>query len=232
MIEMTSRLFEQVKREAANAYPEECCGALLGRVQESGGVKQVEEVYLLPNAKERERERRFLITPDQYRVLEKRAEGEALEILGIYHSHPDHPAEPSPFDLAHALPWWSYIIISVENGQTNDVKSWTLQDDRSRFSLEEIRIMSIKVLIPTPLRSYTDQKGEVVVDGHTVGEVLIQLTSRYPLLKPHLYAENGKLRSFVNIYINDEDIRHLRKEETALSEKDILSIIPAIAGGF
>ncbi|MBI4042233.1 MAG: MoaD/ThiS family protein [Deltaproteobacteria bacterium] len=91
--------------------------------------------------------------------------------------------------------------------------------------------MSVKVLIPTPLRNYTEQKGEVVVEGHTVGEVLIQLTSLHPSLKPHLYAENGRLRSFVNIYVNDEDIRHLLKEETALSEKDILSIVPAIAGG-
>ncbi|MBI4042234.1 MAG: M67 family metallopeptidase [Deltaproteobacteria bacterium] len=138
---MTSRLFEQVKREAANAYPEECCGALLGRVRGSGGEKRVEEVYLLLNAKETERERRYLITPDQYRELEKRAEREDLQILGIYHSHPDHLAEPSPFDLEHAMPWWSYVIVSVENGQTNEVKSWLLQDDRSRFSLEEIRIL-------------------------------------------------------------------------------------------
>jgi len=91
--------------------------------------------------------------------------------------------------------------------------------------------MQVKVLIPTPLRSYTDKQDAVVVEGTTVGEVLENLTTKYSSLKPHLYGNNGGLRSFVNVYVNDEDIRYLQKEKTRLNESDIISIVPAVAGG-
>jgi len=91
--------------------------------------------------------------------------------------------------------------------------------------------MSTKVLIPTPLRQYTDKADAVEVEGSTVDELLRNLTERYPALKKHLYSEDGKLRSFVNIYVNDEDIRYLQKESTRVTEKDVVSIIPSIAGG-
>jgi molybdopterin converting factor small subunit len=87
------------------------------------------------------------------------------------------------------------------------------------------------VLIPTPLRAYTDRQARIEVDGKTVGEALAALVSRYPALKPHLYDEQGKLRAFVNVFRNDEDIRHLQREETPLRERDELSIVPSIAGG-
>jgi adenylyltransferase/sulfurtransferase len=87
------------------------------------------------------------------------------------------------------------------------------------------------VHIPTPLRQYTDKLDTVQVAGTTVGDLLTQLTTTYPELKKHLYNEQGKLRHFVNIYVNDEDIRYLQKEQTALGEQDIISIIPSVAGG-
>ena len=91
--------------------------------------------------------------------------------------------------------------------------------------------MSHTVHIPTPLRQYTEKLDTVQVGGATVGELLTQLTTIYPELKKHLYNEQGKLRHFVNIYVNDEDIRYLQKEATALGEKETISIIPSVAGG-
>ncbi len=91
--------------------------------------------------------------------------------------------------------------------------------------------MSIQVLIPTPLRPYTDKRDTIEVEGQTVGEVLQNLSKKYAQIHQHLYAENGNLRSYVNVYVNDEDIRYLAKDRTPVSEKDTISIIPSIAGG-
>src|SRR4051812_37176438 len=88
-----------------------------------------------------------------------------------------------------------------------------------------------KILIPTPLRPYTDKQDAVDASGTTVGELLADLTKKHAGLKAHLYNEQGKLRSFVNIYVNDEDIRYLEKEQTAVKADDTISIIPSVAGG-
>src|SRR5437016_3618194 len=88
-----------------------------------------------------------------------------------------------------------------------------------------------KILIPTPLRPYTDKKDAVDADGATVGELLADLTRKHSGLKAHLYNDQGKLRSFVNVYVNDEDIRYLQKEQTPVSAGDTVSIIPSVAGG-
>ncbi len=87
------------------------------------------------------------------------------------------------------------------------------------------------ISLPTPLRPYADKNAEVPVAGSTVGELLGDLTGKYPKLQKHLFGEDGKLRSFVNVYLNDEDIRYLKKTETPVGESDLLSIIPSIAGG-
>jgi MoaD family protein len=89
----------------------------------------------------------------------------------------------------------------------------------------------VKVLIPTPLRQYADKNDSVDLSGSTVGDVLSSLATRYQELRRHLYSEEGKLRSFVNIYVNDEDIRYLGKEATPVKEGDTISIVPSIAGG-
>src|SRR5919198_711377 len=88
-----------------------------------------------------------------------------------------------------------------------------------------------KILIPTPLRPYTDKQDSVDVSGATIGELLADLTRRHSGLKAHLYNEQGKLRSFVNVYVNDEDIRYLQKEQTRVQPGDTISIIPSVAGG-
>jgi molybdopterin converting factor small subunit len=94
-----------------------------------------------------------------------------------------------------------------------------------------ILAMPVKVLIPTPLRQYADRHEAVEVDGHDVGEVLQQLVSAHPQLQGHLYTSEGRLRSFVNIYLNDEDIRYTGLERTPVRNSDTVSIIPSIAGG-
>src|SRR5947208_4099547 len=88
-----------------------------------------------------------------------------------------------------------------------------------------------KILIPTPLRPYTDKQDAVDAAGATVGELLADLTRKHSGLKAHLYNDVGKLRSFVNIYVNDEDIRYLQKEQTPVGASDTVSIIPSVAGG-
>ena len=91
--------------------------------------------------------------------------------------------------------------------------------------------MGTKILIPTPLRQYTDKLDALELKAETVGELLNGLTQKYPVLKQHLFSEDGRLRSFVNIYVNDEDIRYLKKEQTRVTGKDVVSIVPSIAGG-
>src|SRR5882762_11299204 len=88
-----------------------------------------------------------------------------------------------------------------------------------------------KILIPTPLRQYVDKKDAVQVAGDTVGAALTNLTTEFADLRRHLYNDEGKLRSFVNVYVNDDDIRYLEKEATPLKDSDVVSIVPSIAGG-
>jgi molybdopterin converting factor small subunit len=89
----------------------------------------------------------------------------------------------------------------------------------------------IKIHIPTPLRQYAGKQGTVEVQGGTVGQALSGLVNKHPDLRRHLYTDDGKLRAFVNVYLNDEDIRYLQKEDTAVKESDNISIVPSIAGG-
>jgi MoaD family protein len=91
--------------------------------------------------------------------------------------------------------------------------------------------MAVKVIIPTPLRPYAGKHESVELKAGTVGEALSALTAKFGDLKKHLFADDGRLRSFVNVYVNDEDIRYLQKDQTPLKEGDTVSIVPSIAGG-
>ena len=122
-----------IRRHGTRIYPDECCGALLG--PKTG---EVTEAYSLDNTFPDGRRRRFLVGPDEYMRAEKRATEAGLQLLGFYHSHPDHPAEPSQFDLDHAWPNMSYVIISVRQGQPKEARSWRLKADRSAFEEEFI----------------------------------------------------------------------------------------------
>ena len=131
-------LLEEIGGHGARAYPNECCGALVGVAGEEGR-KEVRALLALDNRREGEAARtRFLVTADDFRWAEKQAREQGLEIVGFYHSHPDHPARPSEFDREHALPWYSYIVVEVGRGAAQEVTSWVLAEDRSQFLPEEI----------------------------------------------------------------------------------------------
>ena len=136
MMTLGHTVLHKIKLHAMEAWPEECCGVLLG--SENGATRRVCDVVPLTNAREENRGRRFLVTPEEYRSAERRAKEEGVAVLGFYHSHPDHPAQPSAFDLEHAMPWFSYVIASVERGLPTNVRSWVLLDDRSAVRLSAI----------------------------------------------------------------------------------------------
>jgi proteasome lid subunit RPN8/RPN11 len=121
---------------AQDAYPEECAGALVG--MNLDGMKIVVDVWRAENTHEDERSKRFLIEPLKIKEFEDRAAERDMEVLGFYHSHPDHPAEPSEYDRDHAWPGWSYVIASVSNDNVQDMRCWVLRDDRSGYDEEPI----------------------------------------------------------------------------------------------
>ena len=121
-----------IRAHGAETYPNECCGALIGR---AGSVTQT---LALPNMTDEGPRRRFLVTPNDYREAERRAGEVGGELLGFYHSHPDHPAQPSEYDLDHAWPSFSYVIVSVRGGVSGDMTSWRLREDRSAFDQEDL----------------------------------------------------------------------------------------------
>jgi proteasome lid subunit RPN8/RPN11 len=122
----------EIRAHAEAAYPNECCGALIGRPFEA------QTVMRLDNVTDLELRRRYLVSPSAYRLAESAADRSGRELLGFYHSHPDHPAEPSAFDLAHAWPNFSYVIGAVQNGRLVDLRSWRLRADRSGFDEEAL----------------------------------------------------------------------------------------------
>jgi len=142
-------LSERIRRHGAEVFPHECCGALLGRdatavgsgnSQESGTPREVLDLFPMVNRRDDSPRNRFAVTADDVRDAEKAARQHGLEVVGWYHSHPDHPARPSQFDREHAWPWYSYIIVSVMSGAPAEMTSWRLNDDRQEYAAERIEI--------------------------------------------------------------------------------------------
>ena len=129
---------DQIHTHLCRAYPEEGCGVLLGR--DGGGAREVERVVAFENRREDSRGNRYLIAPEQVLAADREARAAGLEVIGFFHSHPDHPARPSAFDLEHAWPYYSYLIVSVAGGRAGECRSWRLADDRSRFDPEELEV--------------------------------------------------------------------------------------------
>lgn len=127
---------KHIHDHAKETYPEECSGVMVG--MDTGDMKVVVDIWRAENTHEDERSRRFLIDPKEYIAFEKRADEKDMDILGVYHSHPDHPAEPSEYDRDHAWPGWSYIIASVSGEEIKDMRSWLLKGDRSGYDEEKI----------------------------------------------------------------------------------------------
>jgi proteasome lid subunit RPN8/RPN11 len=142
MIRIAPDLIAAIRAHAERDYPSECCGALLGRAGSAPSPASTKWVLALaPVENRRESEaasRRFLITADDYRAVERVAREKSLDVLGFYHSHPDQPARPSEYDREHALPSFSYVIVSVRDGRAGELTSWTLDDDRNAFTSESV----------------------------------------------------------------------------------------------
>ena len=138
MITISEKELTQIRAHGVSDYPYECCGLLLGRFGPEGKI--VTEIFPISNAREESAKRnRFLITPEELIRGERYAREHDLEVVGFYHSHPDSPAVPSQYDLEHAWPTYSYIIVSTSAQKANDLFSWEQEPDRSRFNQEEIQ---------------------------------------------------------------------------------------------
>ncbi|MBI5048282.1 MAG: M67 family metallopeptidase [Deltaproteobacteria bacterium] len=134
MLYFPKNIYHEIIGHAKLAYPYECCGALIGK------GKKVVNCRLMENINKERANDRYEINPKELLQVEKEASLNGLEIIGFYHSHPDHPDRPSSFDRERAWPLYSYVIISVQNGKTASVKSWTFEDEKEAFREEEIVI--------------------------------------------------------------------------------------------
>jgi proteasome lid subunit RPN8/RPN11 len=144
MITMLPAALHSLRAQARAAYPEECCGALLGCNGGGDGrdPREIVRPVPLPNDWDAAgRDRRYLIGSDAVHRLELEAERDGLELIGFFHSHPDHPAVPSAFDREQAWPWYSYVIIPVIEGVPGTARTWRLADDRSGFAEDSLRIL-------------------------------------------------------------------------------------------
>ena len=131
-LRLTDGVDEAIRAHGRETYPHECCGALVGCEGHATAA------VALPNTTEEGPRRRFLVRPSDYRLAEQQARDLGGELLGFYHSHPDHPAQPSQYDLDHAWPNFAYVIVAVAAGRAGDMTVWWLKDDRSRFEEGEL----------------------------------------------------------------------------------------------
>ena len=149
-LKMSTEIAQKIREHGADSYPNECCGALLGRdgaadgTTTAGGaqlpVREILALFPLVNRRNDSPRNRFSVTAEDVRDAEKAAQEKKLDVVGWYHSHPDHPAQPSQYDREHAWPWYSYVIVSVANGKPAEMTSWRLRDDRSEYACEAIAI--------------------------------------------------------------------------------------------
>ena len=137
MISINSKAKELIVKDGLESFPDECCGFFYG--QEDGeGNRTVTEILVVNNSREGDKRRRFEISPKDYLKAEQYALESNLQLLGVYHSHPNHPAIPSEHDRVAAQPFFSYIIISVLDNKTTHLRSWRL-NDQFQFEEEDIK---------------------------------------------------------------------------------------------
>lgn len=137
MLILPAELARAIRQHAQRAYPEECCGALLG--VEEGEARRVVDVLALENERGDGRRNRFLVGASGVVHAEREAARRRLLLLGWYHSHPDAPARPSNYDREHAWPWYSYLIVAVDRGHAGEITCWRLAADRATFACEPVQ---------------------------------------------------------------------------------------------
>lgn len=129
MIHIAPNVLNQLYADARVTFPDECCGFLFGR-ETGGGDRHISDILIVDNSKEGDKRRRFEVSPRDYLRAERYAAAHDLELLGVYHSHPNHPAIPSEHDRVAAQPFFSYVIVSVRDGEIAELTSWRLDDDQ------------------------------------------------------------------------------------------------------
>jgi len=140
-INVPEEILDQIHRHGEKAYPEEGAGLMLGT--ENTGERIVSHLIFLTNSREdTARHNRYLITAEDMLRGEGEAERLGINIIGVFHSHPDHPNQPSEFDREYAIPWYSYLITSIKSGKSSGSRCWRLEDDREMFLEENIKILS------------------------------------------------------------------------------------------
>jgi proteasome lid subunit RPN8/RPN11 len=157
-LELTAELLKKIQLHGEVAYPEEGAGFILGRedqilqpLTQEAAVREVLGILELPNRREDGfRHNRYLIGPKDYLQAEQEADRLGLTLVGVFHSHPDHPDRPSDFDRDWAQPWFSYLITSIQKGQAVSSRSWRLLEDRSGFAEEMIKVTSSPDPLPNP----------------------------------------------------------------------------------
>jgi proteasome lid subunit RPN8/RPN11 len=138
-IRMSAELAGRIRQHGMETYPHECCGALLGKEQNGEG-REIVAVLGLANQRDDSPRNRFSVAPRDVIDADKAAQANGLEVVGWYHSHPDHPAKPSEYDRQHAWPWYSYVIVKVEKGEAQEMTSWRLNEDRKEYREERIEL--------------------------------------------------------------------------------------------
>jgi proteasome lid subunit RPN8/RPN11 len=139
-LRLRSRDLDRIHDHLRQAYPDEGCGVLLGL--DRGERREIERVILAENVREDSRHNRYLIAPEHFLAADREGREQGFEVIGFFHSHPDHPARPSAFDLEQAWPYYSYLIVSLERGRVAEMRSWRLAEDRSRFDPEELQLVA------------------------------------------------------------------------------------------
>lgn len=139
MLRIPKHLADNIRKHGRETFTEEACGVMYGRV--GNDHKEVVDIEPLYNSRNGQRHRRFLITPEDYRRAEVEALARGVELVGFYHSHPNHPAYPSSYDLEHAWPFFSYVIVSVRDGEPKEMRSFVMNEDREAFTGEEVQFV-------------------------------------------------------------------------------------------
>ena len=140
MITISKIHLSKIKQHGIETFPNECCGAMMGYLDSKKKIRVTQELIRLENTTNENKNRRFSITPEDYKSLEEYSKKSGMSILGFYHSHPNHPAVPSTTDLDYAWPNFSYIIVSINDWMYKEIKSFELDLDTEEFKEEELRI--------------------------------------------------------------------------------------------
>jgi proteasome lid subunit RPN8/RPN11/molybdopterin converting factor small subunit len=258
MLKIEASALEACRRHAVEGYPLEICGFLVGSVD--GDMRTCIEAWPVRNAwedspderaallaaleraggssasdwEQYNRERRYLVSGDETLAAMKRARAAGLDLIGVYHTHPNHPAVPSDFDRDAAMPEWSYVILSVQAGAVAETRSWVLPFWEERFREEQLKTFEparVQVQVPPSLAAFANGLETLHLPGSTVREVLSSLAQEHPALGGQLLREDGSLRSYVNAFVDGVDIRTPAGVDTPLSPAQTLVLVPSIAGG-